>query len=112
MKRFLILLSLLFLFGSLSFAGVWSSLSSSGIDSAYSSLNSFVTSKNNEIKQFWETNIQTLLEEINKESQEKEKSLKELRALQKELLLNKKEINFLLKQHNELLSTKANVNAL
>ncbi|WP_276950787.1 hypothetical protein [Helicobacter rodentium] len=112
MKRFLILLSLLFLFGSLSFAGVWSSLSSSGIDSAYSSLNSFVTSKNNEIKQFWETNIQTLLEEINKESQEKEKSLKELRALQKELLLNKKEINFLLKQHNELLSAKANVNAL
>lgn len=112
MKRFLILLSLLFLFGSLGFAGVWSSLSSSGIDSAYSSLNSFVTSKNNEIKQFWETNIQTLLEEINKESQEKEKSLKELRALQKELLLNKKEINFLLKQHNELLSTKANVNAL
>ena len=112
MKRFLILLSLLFLFGSWSFAGVWSSLSSSGIDSAYSSLNSFVTSKNNEIKQFWETNIQTLLEEINKESQEKEKSLKELRALQKELLLNKKEINFLLKQHNELLSAKANVNAL
>lgn len=111
MKRFLILLSF-FLFSSLSFAGVWSSLSSSGIDSAYSSLNSFVTSKNNEIKQFWETNIQTLLEEINKESQEKEKSLKELRALQKELLLNKKEINFLLKQHNELLSTKANVNAL
>ena len=112
MKRFLILLSLLFLFGSLGFAGVWSSLCRSGIDSAYSSLNSFVTSKNNEIKQFWETNIQTLLEEINKESQEKEKSLKELRALQKELLLNKKEINFLLKQHNELLSTKANVNAL
>ena len=103
---------MLFLFGSLGFAGVWSSLSRSGIDSAYSSLNSFVTSKNNEIKQFWETNIQTLLEEINKESQEKEKSLKELRALQKELLLNKKESNFLLKQHNELLSTKANVNAL
>lgn len=111
MKKLLILLPLFFLFSSFSFAGVWSSLSSSGINSAYSSLNSFVTSKNNEIKRFWEMNIKTLLEEISKESQEKEKNLKELRVLQKELLLNKKELNFLLKQHNELLSTKANVNA-
>lgn len=53
-----------------------------------------------------------MLEKINKESQEKEKNLKQLEALQKEILLNKEEINFLLKQHNELLGVKANVNGI
>ncbi len=110
MKK-LVFLSLFFV-GSLSFAGVWSSLSSSGIHQAYAELNSFVSQKNAEIKQFWDTNIKNLLEKINKESQDKEKNLKQLEALQKEILLNKEEINFLLKQHNELLGVKANVNGI
>ena len=110
MKKF-VFLSLLFV-GSFSFAGVWSSLSSSGIHQAYAELNSFVSQKNAEIKQFWDTNIKNLLEKINKESQDKEKNLKQLEALQKEILLNKEYINFLLKQHNELLGVKANVNGL
>ena len=110
MKKF-VFFSLFFV-GSLSFAGVWSSLSSSGIHQAYAELNSFVSQKNAEIKRFLDTNIKNLLEKINKESQEKEKNLKQLEALQKEILLNKEEINFLLKQHNELLGVKANVNGI
>ena len=110
MKK-LVFLSLFFV-GSFSFAGVWSSLSSSGLHQAYAELNSLVSQKNAEIKQFWDTNIKNLLEKINKESQEKEKNLKQLEALQKEILLNKEEINFLLKQHNELLGVKANVNGI
>lgn len=102
----------LLLLNSLSFAGVWSSLRSSGIVSAYGDLNALVSSRNDEIKAFWDNNIRTLLTQIDKESQEKEKNLKQLEALKKELLLSKKELNFLLKQSNELLGIKANVNAM
>lgn len=107
--RILFVLSSLVVF---SFAGVWSSLGSSGIAGAYNELNSFVESKNDEIKSFWNTNIKNLLDKIEKESKERENNLKQLEVLNKELLLNKKEIDFLLKKNNELLSVKANVNAM
>lgn len=95
-----------------SFAGVWSSLGSSGISGAYNELNSFISSKNNEFKSFWDTNIKNLLNEINQQSKEREKNLKQLEILNKELLLNKKELNFLLKQNVELLNIKGSVNAM
>ena len=107
MKTFLILL-ISFVF---SFAGVWSSLSSSGRNGAYSELNSFVNSNNNEIKNFWDNEIKNLMVEIEKESKEREKNLKQLEALNKELLLNKEELYFLLKQNNELLGIEADINA-
>lgn len=108
MKILFVLLS----FIAFSFAGVWSSLGSSGISEAYGELNSFVSSKNNELKSFWDTNIKNLLDEIEKENKEREKNLKQLEALNKELLLNKKELDFLLKQNVELLNIKGSVNAM
>lgn len=105
-------LFVLLIFGTFSFAGVWSSLGSSGISEAYGELNAFVDSKNNEMKAFWENNIKNLLSEIEKQSKEKEKHLKQLEALNKELLLNKQELNFILKQNLELLNIKGSVNAV
>ncbi|MBX7491216.1 hypothetical protein [Helicobacter turcicus] len=97
---------------SLSLAGVWSSLNQSGINRAYNSLNSLVKTRNSKIKSIWEGEIKALIDEILKQTQIKEENLKKLEALNKELSLDKEELNFLLKQYQELLNLKANVNAL
>lgn len=94
------------------FGATWSSVALSGISIAYTGLENLVNSKNNEIKNFWDTNIGNLIKEIEKESKERERNLKQLEALDKELLLNKKELNFLLEQNNNLLNIKASVNGV
>lgn len=112
MKRSFKALIVLCLFSSLAFGGVWSSMNNSGMSLSYANLQKVVSEKNTELMNFYNTNILNLLNQINEQSKKKEQNLKALKALQKELLVSKEEINFLLKQHNELLSIKANANAL
>ncbi|ELU1350303.1 hypothetical protein [Campylobacter helveticus] len=106
MFRTILTLSLLSIFA---YAGVWSSMAQSGFSGAYNQLNNFVSNQNKEIEDFWNNEIKPLVEEINKESKAKEEKLAILRELEKAILLNEKEIEFLLHKENELLGNKANV---
>ncbi|ECK2550116.1 hypothetical protein FQW77_08555 [Campylobacter jejuni] len=90
-------------------AGVWSSLSSSGFQGAYQSLNNMVEIRNQKIQNFWENEINPLIKEISKETKEKEKKLSILKELEKDLLLTEKNIQFYLNQKKELLGNEANI---
>ena len=105
---FRIILLLVF-FNVFSFAAIWSSMEQSGFNSAYNELNAFVSSQNKEIDNFWNNEIKPLIQEINKESKAKEEKLQILRELEKEMLLDEKETEFLIHKENELLDNKANV---
>ncbi|HEH5091024.1 TPA: hypothetical protein SG772_001632 [Campylobacter coli] len=91
------------------FGGVYSYLSSSGFNGAYGELNSFVSSENNEIENYWKNEIKPLIEKINEEIKKKEKNTKIIKELEKKYLLQTKEINFLLEKKKQLLSNQANI---
>ncbi|WP_270979617.1 hypothetical protein [Campylobacter helveticus] len=100
---------LILIFSMSLYAGVWSSMGQSGFSGAYNELNQFVSTQNKEIDDFWNNEIKPLVEEINKESKAKNEKLTILRELEKAVLLNEKEVEFLLHKENELLGNKANV---
>lgn len=76
---------------------------------AYGDLDNFLEEENNKIKSYWENEIGRVIEEIKKQSEEREKQLKILKNLEKERLFANKEIEFLLKQESELLGNEANI---
>lgn len=72
-------------------------------------MDNFLEEENNKIKSYWENEIGRVIEEIKKQSEEREKQLKILKNLEKERLFANKEIEFLLKQESELLGNEANI---
>ncbi|HBK1659573.1 TPA: hypothetical protein LGB12_001911, partial [Campylobacter coli] len=72
-------------------------------------MNSFVSSQNNEIENYWKNEIKPLIEKINEEIKKKEKNTKIIKELEKKYLLQTKEINFLLEKKKQLLSNQANI---
>ncbi|EAH8851040.1 hypothetical protein CDJ58_03735 [Campylobacter lari] len=102
-----ILLLIMFFYIHLN-AGLWSSLSYSGFNEAYAELNGYVSEENKYIENFWKERIRPLIENIAKQTKEKDEKLKVLRELEKENLLIQKKIDFLLNQKKELLSNEAN----
>lgn len=92
-----------------SYAGVWSSMSTSGFNGAYVELNDFVKNQNSYIEKFWNEEIKPIIDKIAKKEKEKEKKLKILRELEKNNLITDKKIEFLLNQKKELLSNEANI---
>lgn len=108
-KKYGLVFFVFLVFTNQNFGAVWSSLGTSGINKAYSSLSSFVGSKNQEIENYWNQTIGNLITQIEEENKKREQKLKELRALESELLLSEKELLFLIEQEKELLGKEVEV---
>ena len=90
----------------------YSSLGEDGFPSAYSELAQKINQKVEMLNQKYKSDIQEMVKEIEKETQEKEKNINILKALEKELSLSQMEIDFILKQELEILSNHANIEAV
>lgn len=111
MKKLLFALTILVFTPNLSRAFVppCSFIVDSGSKEAYGNLDDFLKENNNKIKDYWENEVGRVIEEIKKQSKERENKLKILKNLEKERLFVNKEIEFLLKQESELLGNEASI---
>lgn len=111
-KLLKILFVTLIAFNSLSYAGAFSNLFTSGIFIYYASLESYIRGEQKILQNMWENEIGDILKQINEEARKKEELLKTLNALQQETAIKTQEINFLLEQEIYLLDNNANINAV
>lgn len=102
-------LSIFILLSNLAYGAVWSSMTSSGIDLQYMTLNQFIKAQNKKIQEFWEKDIADLISKIANEQKTEEEIYKKIEQIEKEILLIQKEKSFLLKQEIQLLDNYQNI---
>lgn len=99
LKRMILFLMI----ASVSYAGVWSSSGEDGIHQAFSELDELVKQLNEKTQDKWTNEIEPLIEEVAKETNKKNTLLKEIEAIEKDKVVNEKEIIFYLEQEKNLL---------
>lgn len=97
---------------SLSFGGVWSSLNNSGFTRAYGELDNYSKAQIQEIEDYYNNEIKNVLDELNKAQIKNQELLTTIQELDKEILLQENQINFLLKQESRLLGNQADIESI
>ncbi|STQ88919.1 hypothetical protein [Helicobacter pullorum] len=104
--------SIIIAFVSFSFAGVWSSMSSNGIQGAYASLDVLISTREEAIRTIWSSQINPLLQNIRNNTAEKKLLLEQISGLQKKINISQKNKIFLLEQEKKLLGKIIDIEAI